>query len=51
VWVYIVTGPANPVSVGEAIFATLHVATGALLLWTTVSCVLWAHRSLRPASA
>jgi len=51
VWVYIVTGPANPVSVGEAIFATLHVATGALLLWTTVSCVLWAQRSLRPQAA
>lgn len=51
VWVYIVTGPTNPVSVGEAVFATLHVATGALLLWTTVSCTLWAHRSLRPQAA
>lgn len=49
VWVYVVTGPTNPVSVGEAVFATLHVAVGALLLWTTVSCALWARRSLRPA--
>jgi cytochrome c oxidase assembly protein subunit 15 len=32
VWIYVVTGPHNPVSVGEAVFATAHVACGALLL-------------------
>jgi cytochrome c oxidase assembly protein subunit 15 len=47
VWVYLVTGPHNPVSVGEAVFATLHVAVGALLLWSTVSCWLWTRRTLR----
>jgi cytochrome c oxidase assembly protein subunit 15 len=43
VWVYLVTGPHNPVSVGEAIFATAHVGIGALLLLWCVASVLWSH--------
>jgi heme A synthase len=37
-------GPNGAVSVGEAVFATLHVAVGALLLSQTVAAVLWARR-------
>jgi cytochrome c oxidase assembly protein subunit 15 len=44
VWVYLVTGPHNPVSIGEAIFATLHVMVGALLLWAVVAASMFARR-------
>lgn len=44
VWVYVVTGPHNPVSIGEAVFATLHVAVGALLLWAVVAAVMYSRR-------
>jgi cytochrome c oxidase assembly protein subunit 15 len=44
IWVYLVTGPHNPVSIGEAIFATLHVMFGALLLWATVAAAMFARR-------
>lgn len=43
VWVYVVSGPHNPVSVGEAIFATAHVGVGALLLLLCVSAALWSR--------
>jgi heme a synthase len=46
VWVYLVTGPHNPVSIGEAIFATLHVGIGALLLLTCVAATLWSHHAV-----
>lgn len=46
VWVYIVTGPHNPVSIGEAIFATLHVAVGALLLWSVIAAAMLARRTV-----
>ncbi len=32
VWVFVITGPHRPVSIGEAVFATAHVACGAVLL-------------------
>lgn len=51
VWVYVVTGPHNPVSVGEAVFATAHVLVGALLLWATVASTLFAHRLISPRAA
>jgi cytochrome c oxidase assembly protein subunit 15 len=44
VWVFVVTGPHNPVSIGEAIFATLHVGVGALLLLLCVSAALWSKK-------
>jgi cation transporter-like permease len=44
VWVYVVTGPHKPVSIGEAIFATLHVVVGALLLWATVAAAMYSRR-------
>lgn len=44
VWVYLVTGPHNPVSIGEAIFATAHVMVGALLLWATLAASMFARR-------
>lgn len=50
VWVYLVTGPHNPVSIGEAVFATAHVAVGALLLITTVAAALWSRRVLATGS-
>jgi hypothetical protein len=50
VWVYLVTGPHNPVSIGEAIFATAHVGVGALLLLTCVAAMLWAHHAVTPTS-
>ena len=34
----------NPVSIGEAVFATAHVAVGALLLWATLAAALFARR-------
>ncbi len=42
--VYVLTGPHNPVSVGEAIFATAHVACGALLLGGCVAALVFARR-------
>ncbi len=42
--VYLLTGPHNPVSVGEAIFATAHVACGALLLAGCVAAVVFVRR-------
>jgi cytochrome c oxidase assembly protein subunit 15 len=50
VWVYLVTGPHNPVSVGEAIFATAHVGVGALLLLTCVAAALWSHHAVSPSA-
>lgn len=50
VWVYLVTGPHNPVSVGEAIFATAHVGVGALLLLTCVAAALWSHHAVTSSS-
>jgi len=44
VWVYLVTGPHNPVSIGEAVFATLHVLVGALLLWAVVAAAMYSRR-------
>jgi cytochrome c oxidase assembly protein subunit 15 len=44
VWVFVVTGPHNPVSIGEAIFATLHVGVGAVLLLLCVSAALWSWK-------
>lgn len=49
--VYVVTGPHNPVSVGEAVFATLHVAVGAFLLQQCMSAVLWTRHALSAAPA
>ncbi|MCY2960355.1 MAG: COX15/CtaA family protein [Planctomycetota bacterium] len=43
--VYILTGPHNPVSIGEAIFATAHVACGALLLGACVAALVFVRRS------
>jgi cytochrome c oxidase assembly protein subunit 15 len=44
-WIYEVSqGPQAPVSTGEAVFATLHVAVGALLLAQTVAAAMWARR-------
>lgn len=37
-------GPDGPISMGEAIFATAHVAVGALLLAQTVAAAMWARR-------
>ena len=51
VWVYLVTGPHNPVSIGEAIFATLHVGVGALLLLLCVSATLWSHHAVARGTA
>jgi cytochrome c oxidase assembly protein subunit 15 len=48
IWIYVITGPHNPVSIGEAIFATLHVAVGALLLSNCVAAHLWARRVTAP---
>ncbi|MBL8859098.1 MAG: COX15/CtaA family protein [Planctomycetes bacterium] len=44
VWVYLVTGPHRPVSVGEAVFATAHVGVGALLLWAVLAASMWSYR-------
>jgi len=49
--VYVLTGPHNPVSVGEAIFATAHVACGAMLLAACVAAHVFVRRvapSLHP---
>jgi hypothetical protein len=46
VWVFVVTGPHNPVSIGEAVFATAHVACGALLLGACVAALVYTRRSL-----
>jgi cytochrome c oxidase assembly protein subunit 15 len=46
VWIFVVTGPHNPVSIGEAIFATAHVACGALLLGACVAALVYTRRSL-----
>ena len=51
VWVYLVTGPHNPPSVGEAIFATAHVGVGALLLWAGVAAAMFAHRIVATSAA
>ncbi len=50
VWVYLVTGPHNPVSIGEAIFATAHVGVGALLLLACVAATLWSHHTVSNSS-
>ncbi len=46
VWVFVVTGPHNPVSIGEAVFATAHVACGALLLGACVAAMVYSRRCL-----
>jgi cytochrome c oxidase assembly protein subunit 15 len=51
VWVYLVTGPHNPVSIGEAIFATAHVGVGALLLLACVATTLWSHHAVSAGTA
>jgi len=44
-WKYEVSGgPQAPVSMGEAIFATAHVAVGALLLAQSVAAAMWSRR-------
>lgn len=43
-WVFVVTGPHNPVSIGEAVFATAHVACGALLLGACVAALVYTRR-------
>ncbi len=48
VWVYLVTGPHNPVSIGEAVFATLHVMFGALLLWAVLAAAMYSRRVVTP---
>jgi len=51
-WIYEVSGGMQaPVSMGEAIFATGHVAVGALLLAQTVAAAMWARRVLCNAEA
>ncbi len=42
--VYLLTGPHNPVSVSEAIFATAHVACGAMLLAACVAALVFVRR-------
>lgn len=42
--VYVLTGPKNPVSVSEAIFATAHVACGAMLLSACVAALVFVRR-------
>lgn len=42
--VYVLTGPHNPVSVSEAIFATAHVACGAMLLAACVAALVFVRR-------
>lgn len=44
--VYVLTGPHNPVSVAEAVFATAHVACGALLLGACVGALVYVRRSV-----
>lgn len=51
VWVYLVTGPHKPVSIGEAIFATAHVAVGALLLVLSIASAMWARHVVTCASS
>lgn len=48
--VYVLTGPHNPVSIGEAVFATAHVACGALLLGACVASHVFVRRTLAHAS-
>ena len=44
-WIYEVSGGTQaPVSMGEAIFATAHVAVGALLLAQMVAAAMWSGR-------
>ncbi len=44
-WIYEVSGGMQaPVSMGEAIFATAHVAVGALLLAQSVGAAMWTRR-------
>ena len=53
-WIYVVSGGMlGPVSMGEAIFATLHVAVGAMLLAQTLAAAMWARRLIctQPADA
>ena len=50
-FIYEVSGGMQaPVSLGEAVFATAHVAVGALLLASTVEAALWSRRVLIPVS-
>jgi cytochrome c oxidase assembly protein subunit 15 len=42
--VYVLTGPHNPVSVAEAVFATAHVVCGALLLAACTAAVVYTRR-------
>jgi len=46
VWIFVVTGPHKPVSIGEAVFATAHVACGALLLGACVAAMVYSRRCL-----
>ena len=51
VGIYVISGGMNePVSVGEAIFATAHVFVGALLLCSTVVGALYGRRALSPTA-
>jgi cytochrome c oxidase assembly protein subunit 15 len=49
--VYVLTGPHNPVSVGEAVFATAHVACGALLLGACVAALVFTRRCIASDSS
>ena len=50
-FIYEVSGGMQaPVSVGEAVFATAHVAVGALLLASAVEAAIWARRVTAPAA-
>ncbi len=49
--VYVLTGPHNPVSVGEAIFATAHVACGALLIGACVAALVFVRRTVASRAA
>lgn len=49
--VYVLTGPHNPVSISEAVFATAHVACGALLLSACVAALVFVRRPYATRSA
>jgi cytochrome c oxidase assembly protein subunit 15 len=48
--VHILTGPHRPVSISEAVFATAHVACGAMLLAACVAALVFVRR-IAPAGA
>ncbi len=49
--VHVLTGPHNPVSIGEAIFATAHVACGAMLLAGCVAAHVFVRRIAQSSQA